>query len=376
MNITVARDALAPVLARAAALVPSRTTIPILSCIKLAGEPDGVHLATTDMDVFYDEPVPAEGCEPWLGCVDAARAAAFAQSLPAGSALTLTVVGDWLTLAAGRTRARLSVLPADEFPVSSSRQASVTFDLDAAALLAAVDFVEPCVGSEQTRYYLCGAHLDPDGLLVSTDGTRMAIHRLAASLPALDGVSVIVPAKALKLLPPLLKGFTDVVTVAVAPNRISFSGGSWTLASKLIDGAYPEWRRVVPARSREPIVVERLALRTAVDRIVAVCRRPQVKTTAIRLRLAERELVVSATEPAEVEVETGIPVETGPGEAEIGLSVRYLAEVLAVLEGERVELHVPSGWGGIWVCTAGETENGIVIMPVRLPQRTDKEPAP
>jgi DNA polymerase-3 subunit beta len=367
MNITVARDALAPALARAAALVPSRPTIPILACARLDTAADGLRIGTTDCEACYTQVVDADGSEPWLGCVDVAPLLGFVQSLPRGSSLELTADERALTIAAEGAKARLAVLPADEFPVFTLRaENQVTFELDAAALLGALRFVEPTANRDDRRHYLCGTYIDPEGLLVTSDGNRMAIHRFAAARPAFEGV--ILPLPALRLLPSLLKGFADAVTVTVTPNLVTVTGGSWTLASKLVDGTYPDWRRIVPVRSNTPLVIETAALSTAVDRIAAVCRAPAAKMSAARLRLAAGALSVSAvTDTADAEVESILDVAAGPDAAEVGLSVRYLAEALAVLEGERVELHVPAGWGPVWVCIAGEAENGIVIMPMRLP---------
>jgi DNA polymerase-3 subunit beta len=367
MKIAVARDALAPALARAAALVPSRTTIPILACARLETVPDGLSIGTTDCEACYTQSVDAEVSEPWLGCVDVAPLLGFVQSLSRGSSLELVADESALTIAGDGAKARLAVLPADEFPIFTLRaEHRVTFELDAAALLGALRFVEPSANRDDRRHYLCGTYIDPEGLLVTSDGNRMAIHRFAASLPAFEGV--ILPLPALRLLPALLKGFADPVTLTVTPNLVTVTGGSWTLASKLVDGTYPDWRRIVPLRSKTPLVIETAALSTAVDRVAAVCRAPAAKMSGARLRLAAGALSVSAaTETADAEVESILDLAAGPPDTEVGLSVRYLAEALAVLEGERVEIHIATDWGPVWVCTAGETENGVVIMPVRLP---------
>jgi DNA polymerase-3 subunit beta len=366
MYITVARDAVAPGLARAVALVPNRTTIPILACCRIETGPNELNLGTTDCDVWCTASVHAEASEPWLGCVDAVRLLGFMQSLPAGSSVELTADDQTLTIAADSAKARLAVVPADHFPMFTLRaETQVTFELEAPALLAALRFVEPSANREDSRRYLCGAHIDPEGLLVTTDGHRLAVHRFAASLPAFDGV--ILPLPALKLALALLKGFAGMVTVTITPNLVTLTGGSWVLASKLVDGTFPEWRRVLPARSKTPVVIETAALSVAVDRVAAICRVPNTRMSAARLRVEAGELHVSAvTDAADAEVESVIAVEAGAGDAEVGLSARYLAEALDVLDAEQIELHVSAGWEKIWVCAVGEAENGVVIMPMRV----------
>jgi DNA polymerase-3 subunit beta len=367
-KIVVTRDALTPALARAAALVPGRTTIPILGCVKLEMGPDGLTLSTTDCDAWYCETVDREKCEPWSGCVDAARLHSFVHSLSPGSPVELAADDSALTIAGADTGARLGVLPGDDFPIVVLRSdEGVTFEVEAAALSAALRFVEPSASKDDRRHYLCGAYIDPDGVLVTTDVHRMAVYRFAVSLPAFEGV--ILPLPAQRLLPSLLKGFAATVTVTVTPRVIEFTNGSWTLRSRLIDATFPEWRRVLPARSATPIVIEAAALRAAVGRVAAVIRTPGTKTSAARLRLEEGRLRVSAvTDTADAEVVTMIAVSTGPGEKiEIALSARYLSETLGVLEAERVELHLPANRGGsVWMCDAGETENGVIIVPMRV----------
>jgi DNA polymerase-3 subunit beta len=366
-KITIARDALAPALVRAAALVPSRITIPIVACAMIEVGPDGLAISATDLDTWYTEFVDAEPREPWSGCVDAVRLHGFVHSLAPGSPVELTADDRALTITAAGARARLGVLPSDDFPTFAPPEEGAVFAMEPTAFSAALRFVAPSIGKEETRRYLCGAFLDPEGRLVTTDGNRLAAYRLAASLPAFEGV--ILPLPPQRLLPLLLKGFADAVMVTVTPRVIGFSNGSWTLTSKLVDGTYPDWRSVLPARSETPIVVEAAALRAAVDRIAATCRIPNTRMSAARLRLSSGELCVSAvTDTADAEVETIIAAAGGPGDdIEIGLSTRYLAEALGVIEAEQVELHIPSDrHRAVCVCGAGEAENGIAIAPMRV----------
>jgi DNA polymerase-3 subunit beta len=355
-------------LARAAALAPARATDPIAACVKLDLSSSGLTIGATDCDSWYSETVDREPCEPWSGCVDAARLHGFVHSLPPRSLVELVAGDSALTITGEGARGRLTVQRADDFPVCVLRpEEGVTFELDAAALSAALKFVEPSANRDDRRYYQCGAFLDAAGAMaVTTDGNRLAVHRFAAAVPAFDGV--ILPLPALRLLPSLLKGFADSLTVTVSPRLIRFTDGSWLLTSKLIDGTYPDWRSVLPARSTTPIVVETAALRAAVDRISEVCFARTSQPRAARLRLADGELCVSATaDTAEAEVETVIAVEAGPTDVEVALSTRYLGDALGVLEAaEQVELHIPRDHGPVWVCAEGETENGIAIMRMRV----------
>jgi DNA polymerase-3 subunit beta len=179
---------------------------------------------------------------------------------------------------------------------------------------------------------------------------------------------VILPLPVVKLLPSLLKGFTETVTISISPRLMTFAAGTWRLTTKLVDGTFPGWRQLLPSRSEPPIVVEMKALRAAVDRIASVCPAPKTKTSGARLWLSGGELVIAATTDAtDAEVETKIPVESGPDEAKVALSARFLAEALDVIDADHVELHTPAGRQPVvWLCAAGDTENGIIIVPMRM----------
>jgi DNA polymerase-3 subunit beta len=155
-----------------------------------------------------------------------------------------------------------------------------------------------------------------------------------------------------------------MVTVSVTRRLMSFAGARWRLVSKVVDATFPTWRSVVLPRSETPVVIERKALRAAVARLAAVCPDPKTKSSAARLRLSGGDLLVSAA-TADAEVESTLAVESGPGEARVALSARYLAEAIHVIDTEFVELHIPDRRGPVWICGVGQTENGIAVMPTR-----------
>lgn len=231
-----------------------------------------------------------------------------------------------------------------------------------------MQFVEPCADTTGNRHHFEGVYTDPEGLLVSTDGNRLAVCRFAASLPEFSGVTL--PLQIVRLLPVLLKGLGEGrVRVSVSPRLITFAAGSWKLTSKLLDSDFPAWRRVIPVRDGSPIVVETRALRTAINRVATVCHGTKPKTSAARLRLRGRELYVSAaTGTADAEVETVITVEAAPRDAYCALATKFLADALGVIADERVELHFIDGSNGraVWVCGAGQNEDGVTIMQMRI----------
>jgi DNA polymerase-3 subunit beta len=368
MKLNIARDALAPVLSRAAALPPKHTTIPILACARLAIDPEGFTVTTTDGTAWYSASVDSEPHgEPWAGCLDAAKASAFVGSLPSGSIIALSAGDSRLTIAGPGATARLGWLPAEDFPILSVKEPTANFEIDPAMLSTGVAFVEPCVSDEATRHYLQGAYIDPAGLLIALDGHRVAVFRFAEAMPPFAGV--ILPAPVLAMLPGLVRGFADAVTVSVSPRFVSFAsaGAGWSLTTKVIDGTYPDWRRVIPERSKRPIVVESAAMRQAVARIAGMTRGARYPPN-VRLSLDGAELSVSAVSEDATEIDSTVPALSGPDRALTGLRVTYLADALDVIRGDRLELHIRGEDGGqpVWVCGIGETETGTLVLPVRV----------
>jgi DNA polymerase III subunit beta len=366
MSAVIARDAIAPALKHAVRLVPDRTTIPVLNCVRLNIGPSRSIATACDLNSWFTATLDAEAKGEWSGCVDAQALHAFTASLPAGSEITLTGDDAQLAVTGPGARACFRVLPADEFPLMRDAVDALSFEIEADALAAACKFVEPTASEDGARYYLCGANIDPAGLLVSTDGNRLATCRLAVELPAIPG-DIIVPRPILKLLPNLLRGFAEPITVGLAPRAIIFDAGGWNLASKLIGGTYPDWRRVTPPRVAEPMIAEVAALRRAIARVNAVYRESQT-TRAVRLRRAGDALTIAAvtdgSDPAEI-IST-IPVRGGGDIDEIGLSAKFLAEALAVIDAGDVEIHVTDRRQPIRLFGAGESETGVLIVPMRV----------
>jgi len=368
VKIVLDRDALAPALARAVPLVPRGSNVPAIGCVKLDIGPTGVVITVSNFDSWYIEVVDSEPRDTWAGLVEADRLQPFIKSLSSGSSVELTTDDKFLTIAGAGAKAKLLTLPVDEFPVHriGSSAVPVTFDVDAGALLAALKFVEPTAADEKNpSYYLRGVYLDPEGQVVTTDGHRMSLGRLASSLPAFDGV--ILPLATVKLLTgSLLRGFTDdTVTVSITPSLMTLTAGAWTLVSKLVAGTFPSWKYVIAGRIGTPIVVERKALQVATARIIDICRGPRL--AAAQLRLYGGELLVSGrTDGGNADIENRVAIVSAPQECRFSLAATYLADALEVIEAERVELYVTDKRQlAVWVCGAGEPEAGITLMQQR-----------
>jgi DNA polymerase III subunit beta len=238
VTFTVARKLLAPALARAAAVVPGRTTMPIVQCLLLEASGAGLSVTATDLNTMYRERIDDVPRESWRGCVDAGRVEGFVSGAPADGEVTLRADEGRLTIRAGRASCRLPILPGDDFPVFGRRdETAVTLTFNAAALAAGLRAVAPAMNAEKTRHYLCGAFLH-EGRLCATDGNRLALRTVAIDAPAAP--EIIVPSATVERIAALLRGVTGMVSAVVGQVQIVVSSADWTLTSKLIDGEFPD----------------------------------------------------------------------------------------------------------------------------------------
>jgi DNA polymerase-3 subunit beta len=368
-SFTVARAALAPALARAAAIVPGRSPIAIIGCVLLEASDEGLRVVATDMDIVYRETVDALPRETWRGCVDAERLEAFVAGAPPDGEVALRPDDEGrLNIRCGRAACRLPVLPAEDFPIfNRPNEGAVELALDAAAFAAGLRAVAPVMSDEKkARYYLCGAFLEEAGRLVTTDGKRLAVRTVAADTP--EAPNVIIPDATVTRLAGLLRGVEGAIAVTVSRTQIIVGTSHWTLTSKLIDGTYPDYRRVLPERSSCPLVVRRGLLRNASALVAAIEHGDKVRGLHLATK-GDELLVASDGDDALGACEVMVPIEVAPSAAEllVGLNHRYLISALDAIDTELVELHIGTDPGQpVWVCAPGEAHDGSVIMPLRV----------
>lgn len=358
MKTTVTRDGLYPALARVAPLAPSIRTIPVMGCVRLETGSGGLSIVASDFDCWLSERVDEEPREAWAGCVDAERFAGLVKSLV--GEITLEADDGMLTIAGDGVSARLSVLPGDDFPSVPSLNEPTRFEIAAGELTTTLRFCGHAASKESHRFWLCGVRLRSDGVAAGCDGHRLAVRRIADGLELPEG-GITVPLPTCNRLTGLLRGLEGAVAVEVTPRLVRFTGGTWVLTGKLLDASYPEIERVLAPRSERPAVVDRAALVAACSRIGLLA---AGKTHGMRIDAAGTELTASGGSVGALVdqiISSAGPVDT----VSLGLNAHFLAEALAAIGTDRAELHLTRG-SPIWVCAAGETHDGITIMPMRL----------
>lgn len=271
MKLTIPKSDLSRLITGVGKVVESRSTIPILSNVLLTATADTLTVRGTDLDIEATASVAAS-CSPGSICVDAKLFSGIVAK--ASGDISLSLEADKLIVKSGRSKFSLATLPAEDFPSFGDSKFDATFDIDLASLFAPVAFA---ISTEETRYYLNGVFFrgyDDKTVAVATDGHRLGRHIVGETAP-FEGV--IVPRKTVSLLP---KG---TVTVSVSTNRIQISSADFVMTSKLIDGTFPDYERVIPRNNDKIVTVDRDEMMKAADRVAAVS---SERGKAVRLSIA------------------------------------------------------------------------------------------
>lgn len=348
MHLVIHKDDLSRAITAAGRVVESRNTMPILGNLLLSAYHDGLTVTATDLDIVATARAQCELTEPGAICVDAKLIGDIAKK--SSGDISLELVDSKLLVKSGRSRFSLATLPAVDFPTFGAGKYDATFDIDLAALFAPVAFA---ISNDNARYYLQGVFFrgGEDAVAVATDGHRLAKH-LAGTLPAFEGV--IVPRKVVGLLP------RGMVWVSVSQQKIRIASDDLVLVSKLIDGTFPYYERVIPKTNEIAVVVDRDEMMKAAERVVTVS---SEKSKAVKLSIASGAVALSARSDvgdATDEVATdysGAPIT-------IGFNSAYLRDIFSVLQPGAVTMRLQDG--GPALIQGGDESLDTVIMPMRV----------
>lgn len=380
MRLTLPRAALAAALDQAARIVERRSTIPILSNVLLAAEGGRLTVRATDLDMQATVSAEAQVAEPGATTVPAHLLHDIARKLPADGAVSLEQAGAEgpLVVRAGRSRFQLQTLPESDFPDLAVGEMTAAFSLSGRALARLIGKSEIAISTEETRYYLCGiyVHTIEDGgatwlRAVATDG-----HRLAQiQTPAPDGAAgmpgIIVPRKAVAELKKLAAAAGDAeIELVVSPAKIGAAYGETILVSKLIDGTFPDYTRVVPRANPKRLVVDADALAKAIDRVATL---GDGKSRAVRVDLEEGRAVLALRDADRGEATEEIEAEWEEEPFHVGFNAAYALGILASLDVETLAIALADpGSPMLWAEAAalgsdGDQPNALyVLMPMRV----------
>ncbi|HEX2529205.1 MAG TPA: DNA polymerase III subunit beta [Geminicoccus sp.] len=375
MKLTIERTPLLKSLGHVQSVVERRTTIPILSNVRLEAQNGELLLTATDMDLTLVSREEAEISESGTTTVAAHTLYEIVRRLAEGSIVELEQQNGTsdLQLRSGRSSFVLPALAADEFPAMSEEDLGVSFELSAGTLRKLFDKTRFAMSSEETRYYLNGVHLHAtrgEGAAaclraVATDGHRLA--RVEIPLPeGAKGIPpVIVPKKTVGEVRRLLEALDheSVVGVALSPSRIRFQIGTTVLVSRLIDGVFPDYERVIPQANEKVALIDARAFAVAIDRVATVA---TDKIRAVKLGFFEGRVVASAVSAEAGRAHDEVDCELTGSELEIGFNARYVLDITQQVEGNTIRLEMASPASPTLIRDPEDLATIYVLMPMRV----------
>lgn len=372
MKLTIERSTLLKSLTHVQSVVERRNTIPILSNVKMEARNGGLALNATDMDIEIVETVAAEIAQPGATTAPAHTLFEIVKKLPEGAQVEVAYTAEdgQLTLRSGRSRFSLSCLPVEDFPNMIGGEFTHTFTLKAAELQTLIDRTRFAISTEETRYYLNGIYLhaaQSEGVpvlrAVATDGHRLA--RVEVPLPeGADGMpGVIIPRKTVGELRKLIEDGVLEVTLSLSDSKIRFAFGDAVLTSKLIDGTFPDYERVIPQDNDKILEVDKKPFSDAVDRVSAISTE---KSRAIKVALEKGVLTLSASSPEAGSATEEVECAYDQGPLEIGFNSRYLLDIMTQIEGEQARFAMADAASPTVIREVADGSAVYVLMPMRV----------
>jgi DNA polymerase-3 subunit beta len=370
MKATIERATLLKGLGHVHSVVERRNTIPILSNVLIEAEEEGgLRLMATDLDLQINETVEAEVGEAGATTVPAHTLFDIVRKMPEGSQVELIAAEGRMQVNAGRARFTLSTLPRDDFPVIAEGDLPTRFELPAATLRQIIDKTRFAISTEETRYYLNGIYLhvsdeaQPVLKAAATDG-----HRLArVTVPRPDGAAgmpgVIIPRKCVAELRKLLDELDGTVQVSLSESKIRFGLGNAVLTSKLIDGTFPDYTRVIPTANDKLLKLDPRTLEEGVDRVSTIA---SERTRAVKLSLDRDRVTLSVTSPENGTASEEVSADYGADGIEIGFNARYLLDILGQIEGDVMEVHLADAAAPTLLRENDKAPALYVLMPMRV----------
>ncbi len=367
MKISVERNQLLAPLQVAHAVVERRQTLPILANVLLTATEHGFRLSATDLEVELSVPGKLDKCTaPGTTTLPARKLLDLCRAMPEGTVLTLDVSGDRAAIRAGRSRFSLGTLPAAEFPGIDVTGDELPLVLPQRDLRRAIEATHFAMAQQDVRYYLNGMLLEINAgkvRLVATDGHRMAITELPLEVASDLSRRIIVPRKTIIEALRLLGDEDTPATLGVGHDHLTLSTADVVFKSKVIDGSFPDYEKVVPRNQDKTLVIDRLALRDALGRVAIFANE---KYRSVRLQLEPGLLRLSANNAENEEGEDELEVDYSGAGLEIGFNVSYLIDVLNALRSDTVRLHLSDPGSSCLVTDPADGVNRYVIMPMRL----------
>ena len=370
MKVSLERSALLKSLAHVQSVVERRNTIPILSNVLISAEGNHLGLTATDLDIEIVDTLEASVAQPGAVTAPAHMLYDIVRKLPDGAQVSLDFDADEsrFVLQSGRSQFKLTTLPRDDFPAMPASDLPHQFALDVDSLKRLIDNSRFAISTEETRYYLNGIYmhaLEEENLFraVATDGHRLARVETPCPNGAAGMPGIIVPRKAVQEVRKLLDDAEGQVEVALSANKIRFQLGEIVLTSKLIDGTFPDYERVIPSTEGDVIEVEGADLKSAVDRVAAISTE---RARAVKLALEGERLTLSVNNPDSGSATEELIVAYAGDGAEIGFNAKYLLDIMDQISGRQARIFVTDAQSPTIIRDTDDDGVLYVLMPMRV----------
>lgn len=366
MKFKIQREAILRPLQLISGVVERRQTLPILANVLLRTDADSLTLTATDLEVELVVNTALDGTEPGSTTLPARKFVDICRALPEGATLDIRVEKERAVIRSGKSRFVLATLPAEEFPAVDEIRPVLSFSIERTKLKQLIERTQFAMAHQDVRYYLNGLLLEVgSGELraVATDGHRLAYCQTEHPSNIEENQQIIVPRKGIMELLKLLGEEGDAVDLAIGANHLRVSSGDIRFTSKLIDGRFPDYQRVIPQHTDKVVIADREAIRQAVLRTSILTNE---KYRSIRLHLEPGVLRVTAHNPEQEEAEEEVSVDYSGASIEIGFNATYVLDALQAVAGESAEIRLTDANSCCLIHAAGSDHCKYVVMPMRL----------
>ena len=365
MKFSINRDALLRPLQQVAGVVERRQTLPILSNVLFRVSADQLSLTGTDLEVELVGKVGIKDAMPGEVTVPARKLMDICRQLPDGAEVEFELKEQRLVIKSGRFRSTLSTLPAQDFPSVEKTADEMNISVDSKALKNLLDKTGFAMAQQDVRFFLNGMLLETeDGIIraVATDGHRLALNSLVVP-GSKTSRQVILPRKGVVELQRLLQEIKGDVDISIGSNHLGTTTEEFSLTTKLLDGKYPDYERVIPKGGNRTILADREELRQALSRTAILSNE---KFRAIRVSFSNGNMQLSANNPEQEEAEETVSVDYQGETVEIGFNVSYLQDVLGVLDSDKIKITVLDANSSAVIEEPGNEDSIYVVMPMKL----------
>lgn len=372
MKFTIDRSALLRSLGHVQSVVERRNTIPILSNVLMKAEGDHLSMATTDMDLEINESVAAKVDKEGSITAPAHTLHDIVRKLPEGESVEIEVdeSASNMEVRAGRSKFRLSCLPVADFPAIGTGDLPFEFSISAPDLRAIIDRTKFAMSTEETRYYLNGIYLhatEKDGVevlrTVATDGHRLALFDMPLPENAAGMPAVIIPRKTVGEIRKLIEDAADTVQISLAESKIRFTFDHIVMTSKLIDGTFPDYTKVIPSGNDKLVEVNPKVFSGAIDRVSTIS---DGKSRAVKISLNGKSMTISANSQEAGSATEDIEVKSDAPNIEIGFNARYLMDITSLISSEGCQLHMADSNKATIIQDTSDQASLYVLMPLRV----------